>query len=328
MGSNTIFPKVSIIIPTYNKSALAIETLNSIASQSYDNWECIIVDDGSTTEDFTALESFAKLDKRFSLFKRPSNTKKGANACRNYGLSISKGDYIQFFDSDDLMMSTCIENRVKAIQFSDYDFVVYCMALIYGEKKVLDNDLYFVSNWEQALKAFLGPKKLPWNLQRTLFKSNLIKNKIYFNEDMRRFQDIEFNIKMLVSCKPKFKMVEVFDCYYRFVSQKNQRVSEFNLDVFQSIPEFLKSVTSLIKPKDFKEFKVDFQERIYVYISLYTVKSIPFYQFRKVIIASTKYLEISCFQKFILLCLFYGKKYLNKIKGKSLYFKTLKKLYT
>ena len=321
-------PLVSIIIPTFNKVTLAIETFKSIVRQNYTNWECIIGDDGSVAEDYKVLYTFVKSDKRFSLHKRPINKKKGANACRNYGLSLSKGRYIQFFDSDDLMMETCIQNRVATLQSGNYDFVIYCMALIYGEKKVLDNDLYFVSNWEEALKSFLEPKKLPWNLQRTLFKASLIKDTILFNEDLTRFQDIEFNIKVLVHCRPKFKMVEKFDSYYRFVSSKNQRASHFNSDVFQSIPEFLKSITGLIDSTEFNKYKKAFQERIYIYISLYTIKQISFSQLKNVLIASKRYLGVTFFQQLILFFLFYGKKYLSKSKGKSLYFKTLKKWYT
>jgi len=306
-------PLVSIVIPTFNKATLALETLKSVAEQTYANWECIIVDDGSTKADYNTLQTFVEKNKKFSLYKRPDTSKKGANACRNYGMALSKGEYIQFFDSDDLMFPECIEGRVNALLNSEYDFVVFCMALIYGDKKVLDDDLYFVSNWEEALKEFLGPKKLPWNLQRTLFKANLIRNSILFNEDLQRFQDIEFNIRVLINTQPKFKMVQEFDCYYRFVSQDNKRTGQFNLNVFHSIPEFLRSVTLLISKETFKKNKTYFQERVYNYLSLYTIKSIPFSDFKKVLKSSRKHIE---------------KKYITTTKFKAFYFKTLKKLYT
>ena len=133
---------------------------------------------------------------------------------------------------------------------------------------------------------------------------------------------------MLIQCQPKFKMTKEFDCSYRFVSEQNKRTGQFNTDVFHSIPEFLRSITSLIDSKQFTDYKVALQERIYIYISLYTVKSITYSQFKKVIIASRTYLKITCFQQIVLTFLFYGKKYFNITKGKTLYFKTLKKLYT
>jgi glycosyltransferase involved in cell wall biosynthesis len=326
---NTITkPLVSIVVPTYKKVALALETLKSIRDQTYLEWECIVVDDGSTRSDFSVLQEFITTDKRFTLHKRPEHAKKGANACRNYGMLLSKGKYIQFFDSDDLMMPTCLEGRVNTIETGNYDFVVYCMALIYGDKKVLDNDLDFVSNWEDALNAFLGPKKLPWNLQRTLFKTTLIKETVFFNENLARFQDIEFNINMLINCKPKFIMIQKFDCYYRFVSNQNKRTGQFNTDVFKSIPVFLKSITDLTKPKEFDVYRIAFQERIYRYISLYTVKSISFQELKKVLTAAKKYIGVTAYHQLILIFLFYGKKYFKLKKGRALYFKILKKLYT
>ena len=84
-------PLVSIIIPTYNRAHLLEETLNSIVKQTYSNWECLIVDDGSKDDTDNFMESFIKKDKRFQYHKRPKNSPKGGNAARNYGFQLSKG---------------------------------------------------------------------------------------------------------------------------------------------------------------------------------------------------------------------------------------------
>ncbi|WP_343763123.1 glycosyltransferase family 2 protein [Gangjinia marincola] len=104
---------VSIIIPAYNRSHIIGDTIASIINQSYTNWECIVVDDGSTDDTSNLLERLMKTERRLSYYKRPSHIKKGANACRNYGLEMSKGDYIQWFDSDDLMMKEKIEVKIS-----------------------------------------------------------------------------------------------------------------------------------------------------------------------------------------------------------------------
>ncbi|WP_452224239.1 glycosyltransferase family 2 protein [Lacinutrix chionoecetis] len=319
---------VSVIIPTFNKVQLAIETLKSVQAQTYKDWECIVIDDGSDKEDFQALETFIQTNDKITLHKRPKSSEKGANACRNYGVSLSKGKYLQFFDSDDLMKPECLEGRINAIKTNDFDFVVFSMALIYGQEKMQDKDLYFVTDWDQALKAFLKNKKLPWNLQRTLFKSSLIKGKILFNEKLKRFQDVEFNIKVLIACQPKFMMSQQIDCYYRFVSAQNKRNNQFNYDVFQSIPEFLKSINELVTSDVFVVYQKEFQERVYMYISLYTVKKVTFSQLKEVLKASRKYINLSRAQQILLIFLFYGKKYLENNKGKRLYFKSIKQLYT
>ena len=89
--------KISIIIPTYKRSHLLTKTLISVQEQTYEDWECIIVDDGSTDDTQKIVKEFCDLDHRFSLHNRPVSKPKGANSCRNYGLEISQGEYLIFF---------------------------------------------------------------------------------------------------------------------------------------------------------------------------------------------------------------------------------------
>ena len=82
-------PLVSIIIPTYNRASLIKETLHSVQSQTYKNWECIIVDDGSIEDTALAIQEFLR-DIRMKFYNRPANKQKGASSCRNYGLELAK----------------------------------------------------------------------------------------------------------------------------------------------------------------------------------------------------------------------------------------------
>lgn len=115
---------VSIIIPIYNRISLIEETLRSIQNQSYTNWECILVDDHSTDGTYSFLQGFVKLDSRFKLFSRPNFLLKGANACRNYGFNKSKGLYVKWYDSDDIMLEKHLETAVNTLESSSYNFVV------------------------------------------------------------------------------------------------------------------------------------------------------------------------------------------------------------
>ena len=78
-------PLLSIIIPTYNRAHLIEATLDSIKSQDFDDWECIVVDDGSTDNTPIVLANYVKEDGRFRYLHRPKNRKKGPNSCRNFG---------------------------------------------------------------------------------------------------------------------------------------------------------------------------------------------------------------------------------------------------
>ena len=94
---------ISILIPTYNRAALIVETLDSIKSQTYNNWECVIVDDGSTDNSREIIDGYCKEDSRFRYYDRPENHIKGANGCRNYAFKMSQGKWIKWLDSDDLL---------------------------------------------------------------------------------------------------------------------------------------------------------------------------------------------------------------------------------
>ncbi|MCB0447740.1 MAG: glycosyltransferase [Gelidibacter sp.] len=95
--------KVSIIIATYNRAHLIVETLQSIKKQTHQNWECIIVDDGGTDNTHETIRPILSNDHRFQFLKRPEAYKKGLSGCRNYGLDLATGDYIIFFDDDDIV---------------------------------------------------------------------------------------------------------------------------------------------------------------------------------------------------------------------------------
>lgn len=94
-------PTVSIVIPTFNRCDLLFTPIQSVLSQSFTNWELIIVDDGSNDGTEALLQKYMLNDTRIRFIKRPSDRPKGANACRNIGIENTKGKYIAFLDSDD-----------------------------------------------------------------------------------------------------------------------------------------------------------------------------------------------------------------------------------
>ena len=117
-------PKISIIIPVYNRAIIVPETLNSIISQIFIDWECILVDDHSTDNSLAVLYEFQKKDVRFKVFRRPSSLKKGANSCRNFGFLQARGTCIKWFDSDDIMLPNHLETSYKTLIENNLDFVV------------------------------------------------------------------------------------------------------------------------------------------------------------------------------------------------------------
>lgn len=107
---------------TYNRAHLINETLESIKNQKFQDFECLIIDDGGKDHTKTVVEDFTSKDKRFSYIVRPDKYQKGLPGCRNYGLDICKGDFVIFFDDDDIMHPQNLEFGIGAIQDSGKSF--------------------------------------------------------------------------------------------------------------------------------------------------------------------------------------------------------------
>ncbi|MBD8487295.1 glycosyltransferase family 2 protein [Echinicola sp. CAU 1574] len=102
--------KVSIIIPTFNYGFSISETLNSVLEQTHQNWECIIVDDGSTDNTSEVVHIYVERDKRFQYIKQENQ---GVSVARNTGIEIANGEFVQFLDGDDLLSPEKLSLQIK-----------------------------------------------------------------------------------------------------------------------------------------------------------------------------------------------------------------------
>lgn len=100
----------SIVIPTYNRASFIIETIHSLLAQSYSKFEIIVVDDGSTDNTESVIKNI--MDERLQYYKVPNGER---GAARNYGARIAKGEYINFFDSDDVAYPNHLDTAFKLI---------------------------------------------------------------------------------------------------------------------------------------------------------------------------------------------------------------------
>lgn len=207
---------ISIIIPTYNRANLLIETLESLSAQSYTNWECILVDDGSTSDNIGIIRKYIRKDKRIKLYQRDSfGQPKGANACRNIGIDLATGEFIIFFDSDDLFLLTTLGNRLKYFQkHPDYDFIVFQTTSFFEKQN--GTPMLFTKEKENYLHAFLS-HDLPWNTLGPMLKSSFVKNSVRFDLKMPRLQDPDFYTGLLMLKNVRFKVLhdQAPDVLYR-----------------------------------------------------------------------------------------------------------------
>ncbi|APG64698.1 hypothetical protein LPB136_04685 [Tenacibaculum todarodis] len=255
-------PLVSILIPIYNRVYLIEETLDSVISQSYTNWECILVDDGSTDGTIDLLEKYQKKDDRIKIYKRPSNLIKGANSCRNYGFSVAKGDYINWFDSDDIMYHKFLELKVNCFLknknincvISKTEFFKDLITNIIGQEKRTVNSSNLLEDFVQL--------KCSWYVCDPMWSKAYLNNKTLMSEKLLKGQDRDFHIRMLMKSDIRICFLDDFLVGYR---QHSDTISNnFSKDVALSIHNVLKQ--RIIK---LKEYGVSVNTLMFVYIELY-----------------------------------------------------------
>ncbi|MFD2550391.1 glycosyltransferase family 2 protein [Bizionia sediminis] len=184
----SVQPLVSIIIPTFNRAHLIGETLDSVLAQTYTNWECIVVDDGSTDGTEALLKNYTAKDRRFQYHKRPDNHLPGGNGARNYGFEVSSGEYIQWFDSDDIMLSSFLCK--KYMKFSNKVNIVFCTG--FSVDKELKNkqlkQLPLIKNLFKEYVCWQTNIMLP----SLMVKRSFLVEKSLFNENLLRGQENDF----------------------------------------------------------------------------------------------------------------------------------------
>lgn len=112
---------VSIVTPTFNSAYYIAETIQSVQNQTYQNWEMIIVDDGSSDETLSIIQQIQKTEARIQLVIQPKNV--GPAITRNKGIELAKGKYLTFLDADDIWFSDFIQNSITIIQQTKIPFV-------------------------------------------------------------------------------------------------------------------------------------------------------------------------------------------------------------
>ena len=196
----------SIIIPLYNKENYIKQTLNSVLSQEYYNYEIIVIDDGSTDKGFSIVSEIAKKNKKIKIYQQ---TNQGVSIARNNGLKHAKYNYICFLDADDIWypsfltkVNHLIENYPKA------DIFAVNLYHNYGKKKksYIDKTLpdYFTEGYiENYFKTFRNGKSIlmPSN---TCLRREILTDDPLFMPDIKLTEDTELWCRLALKSKIAF----------------------------------------------------------------------------------------------------------------------------
>ena len=206
--------KITVVIPCFNYSKYIGETIDSLKQSTYKNWNCIIVNDGSTDNSEETILNIINGDDRFTYIKQPN---KGLSATRNVGIRASNSEYILCLDPDDKISPTYIENGIKYLD-ENKDCTLY-----YGKAKMFYDD---------------GTEK-DWNLPPFDYKKLIFNNHIYsafiyrkkdyeliggYDEVMSGYEDWEFLIRLLSNNKKVYMTNDVVFYYRRHEGSMDSKV--------------------------------------------------------------------------------------------------------
>lgn len=187
---------ISIIIPVYNTAKYLDQCLESVIAQSYTDWECIVVDDGSTDNSGELCDNWGERDNRFVIIHQKNQ---GVSAARNHGLEKSKGEFICFIDSDDWVEPDYLVDMISGFADEAIDMVV---TGIIHEKTCPES---FVPKEESAIilskdcvTSFIDNVGLLYGPTAILYKAWIIREReIKFPEDISFGEDTIFNFNYL-----------------------------------------------------------------------------------------------------------------------------------
>jgi glycosyltransferase involved in cell wall biosynthesis len=225
-------PLVSIIIPAYNSAEFISETLDCLINQNYTKWEAIIVDDGSTDNTAEIVQEYIKKDNRFR-YVRQENLK--TSVARNVGLRMSRGEYIQFLDSDDFISKNKISDEIlifnqdpdTEIVYSDYICFAnedrkkewtYSRVVLKKNNPLLD----FAKNWEKDLS-------IP--IHCFLYKKYCLDSVDGFDESLTiNNEDWDLHLR-LAAKKYNFRHHKCQGSFYRVCLTRNSRARSGRLTI-------------------------------------------------------------------------------------------------
>jgi glycosyltransferase involved in cell wall biosynthesis len=225
---SAINPAVSVVLPTYNRAALLGRSIRSVLGQSYQDFELIVIDDGSTDETSAIVEGFG--DRRIKYLPLPRNT--GAGAARNVGIRAARGEFLAFQDSDDEWLPSKLSRQMSAFECGPGR-----LGMVYSDMQLIlrDGTANYFAAPSVLSDRLINPATRFYEVHNLGIQSAVIKREYldeagHFNEDLPAFEDLEMFIRLSRLCdfqhlrEPLVKYYDTQgisqDLYARWVSRK------------------------------------------------------------------------------------------------------------
>ena len=255
-------PKISVIVPVYNAEKYLSMTLNSILNQTFSDFELICINDGSKDASLNILNEFQLKDKRLFIINQENQ---GVSAARNNGITKACGEYIVFFDADDLMHKTFLEKMHKAICADGAD-VAYCdyenVSEDCAQMPKMSCQSFKIKSYDKPLERYIkkqiSPRVMIWN---KIYKANIVK-KIPFEVKLSYSEDILFTYLYLEKSK-KISYLNQSLVFYRAAENSLTR-RKFKIVWPYSDIEAFRILNKRLNGKNetYQKFKNSFSKRV------------------------------------------------------------------
>ncbi|GAA4772142.1 MULTISPECIES: glycosyltransferase family 2 protein [Flavobacterium] len=224
MNNNNL---VSIIIATYNRAGLIKETLDSVRDQTYTDWECIVVDDGSSDDTEQVVSEYMAIDSRIKFFNRPLHIPKGPNGARNYGIDKSSGKYIMSLDSDDWLLPNHIAVKIKVFDENPTADGVLSKTIMTNDAKEEIKREHRTKLSDNLIEDFIT-LKISWYMHDIMWRKEFLEGKMLYNEKLLKWLDRDFHIRRLAE-KPKLVLADTYLTLYRIHSDSNSSNAKYTV---------------------------------------------------------------------------------------------------
>ncbi len=249
-------PEISIVVPFFNRIELLKKTIQSILNQTYDNWELILVDDGSE-EDIAPFLSELFFDK-IRLLRR-ERMPKGGSTCRNIGAQESHAKFILFLDSDDLLAPWALEERLKFIS-NNTDAGLYIFeGLEFDNMHPQKNRLRTLHKMEDPLKGFLSFESV-WQTSCVVWKKKTFQSLNGWDENAKFWQDGEIHIRFLLTGIPYVWGNDLPDVFIRRHEDTNRITNRQDIKKYDNLYHTYLKMAALLE--DNKPLKNEFENNI------------------------------------------------------------------
>ena len=195
-------PTFSVIIPVFNAEKHLAKTLLSVAQQTYNCYEVLLVDDGSTDHSVEICKEFSRKDNRFSLYRK---TNGGVSSARNLGLQRAKGEYVIFVDSDDIVEAVLLEKTLADLKESNADMLLFGMSfdiekqgkIVKRIEKKCEGKVFSVKELDKYYKQLYEENYIISMCNRVVRLSLIRDNGLKFNEKITNYEDMLFGLQCL-----------------------------------------------------------------------------------------------------------------------------------